>query len=158
MYPHSFAQENPMDNYDMSKAPGRTYKYYQGQPLFAFGHGLSYTDFDLACEASAATIPAKVKCKLHNTGSRAGDEVIFMYYSAGDDVRAQAKHPVPARAIVDFQRLSVAAGQTVETTFALGKEHIILVDENGEDRMYKGTHNLIFSRGHGQAVTLAVTV
>eukprot|EP00730_Choanoeca_flexa_P014520 TRINITY_DN6379_c0_g2_i1.p1 TRINITY_DN6379_c0_g2~~TRINITY_DN6379_c0_g2_i1.p1 ORF type:complete len:321 (+),score=74.32 TRINITY_DN6379_c0_g2_i1:121-1083(+) len=41
MYSHDYIQEQDMTNYDMSKAPGRTYRYYTGSPLYPFGHGLS---------------------------------------------------------------------------------------------------------------------
>ena len=49
MYPHEYIQQQPLTNYDMSVAPGRTYKYYQGKPLFSFGMGLSLTQFSLDC-------------------------------------------------------------------------------------------------------------
>merc|ERR1719469_1552458 len=89
MYPHSFTGENPMTNYDMSKAPGRTYKYYTGEPLFSFGHGLSYTDFIMGCSSLvAAKLPMNVTCKVTNKGERRGDEVVMMFHSAGEDVRA----------------------------------------------------------------------
>jgi beta-glucosidase len=47
IYPASYAKAQDMANFDMSKAPGRTYKYYSGAPLFPFGHGLSLTTFAL---------------------------------------------------------------------------------------------------------------
>ena len=72
MYPHSYITEQDMTNYDMSKSPGRTYKYYQGKPLFKFGFGLSYTDFDMNCKKEKGD----VVCKLSNVGERSGDEVV----------------------------------------------------------------------------------
>merc|ERR1711870_141120 len=47
MYPHDYIKHQSMVNYDMSVAPGRTYRYYQGTPLFHFGFGLSLTTFRL---------------------------------------------------------------------------------------------------------------
>ena len=49
MYPHEYIKQQPLTNYDMSVAPGRTYRYYQNKPLFAFGMGLSLTQFSLKC-------------------------------------------------------------------------------------------------------------
>ena len=61
-----------MYNFDMSLAPGRTYRYFTGTPLFPFGFGLSYTSFDLGCKQASA----KFECVVRNTGAREGDEVV----------------------------------------------------------------------------------
>ena len=53
MYPHSYIREQPVHNYDMAKAPGRTYKYYRGTALFPFGFGLSLTEFAMECGVQA---------------------------------------------------------------------------------------------------------
>lgn len=45
MYPAKYVHKVDMYSFDMSKAPGRTYRYYTGKPLFPFGYGLSYTKF-----------------------------------------------------------------------------------------------------------------
>merc|ERR1712045_746845 len=141
----------------MSKAPGRTYKYYTGEPLFKFGYGLSYTDFELttcSVEPSAkGALPKTVACQLRNVGDREGDEVVMMYHSASEEVRAQAKHPVPISALVNFQRATIAAGQSTAISFIVGADELNLIDENGEPRRYAGSHNIILSLGHGEDVT-----
>ena len=63
----------------MTAAPGRTYRYFTGQPLFPFGSGLSLTTFThtascQAAEARADTIQCTTKVK--NVGKRDGDEVV----------------------------------------------------------------------------------
>jgi beta-glucosidase len=99
----------PFENYAMTN---RTYRYFTGQPLYAFGHGLSYTTFDyqnLSLTAASArpedTVTVRVTVK--NTGARDGDEVVQVY--------ATAVHPpvsMPLRQLVGFQRLFFKAGET----------------------------------------------
>eukprot|EP01062_Namystynia_karyoxenos_P013270 TRINITY_DN1478_c0_g1_i1.p1 TRINITY_DN1478_c0_g1~~TRINITY_DN1478_c0_g1_i1.p1 ORF type:complete len:869 (+),score=260.55 TRINITY_DN1478_c0_g1_i1:64-2607(+) len=158
MYPHSFISENPMTNYDMAKPPGRTYRYYTGTPLYPFGHGLSLTTFTLNCTASGAGLPLSVSCAVANTGAMRGDEVVMLYHSAGDDVRAQAKHPCPKKSLKDFARVTVAQGSSVGVSFPVTQEQIMMIDENGDDRLYKGTHYVTASRGHGPEFKFPITV
>ena len=72
IYPAAYVTQVDMYNFDMSKPPGRTYKYYTGTPLFAFGTGLSYTTFGFTCDQSTASFA----CTVRNTGTRDGDEVV----------------------------------------------------------------------------------
>jgi hypothetical protein len=88
-------------------------------PLFAFGHGLSYTTFgysDLAI--SAAFVPTdgtvEVSCTVRNTGSRDGAEVVQLYLS---DPVAQVVRPL--RWLAGFARVSLAAGEAKRVTFLL---------------------------------------
>ena len=65
---------------------GRTYRYFEGQPLYPFGYGLSYTTFSysgLTVPASAvpAGSPVVAEVTVTNTGNRAGDEVAQLYLS-----------------------------------------------------------------------------
>lgn len=90
----------------------RTYRYYTGTPLYAFGHGLSYTTFayeKLALSASSAragdTIQVTVTVK--NTGTRAGDEVVQLYATA-----EKPPVPMPLRQLVGFARVPLKAGET----------------------------------------------
>jgi len=53
VYPADYVNQLPMTNMDMTAYPGRTYKYYQGQPIWKFGDGLSYTTFSYSVEARA---------------------------------------------------------------------------------------------------------
>lgn len=156
LYPHSFIAENSMDNYDMSLAPGRTYKYYTGKPLFPFGHGLSLTDFKLSCSPSAKTLPLIVTCNVANVGTRAGDEAVLVFHKAVDTARAQAKHPVPKRALIDFDRVSLPCGAEASLTFTITEDKVSLIDETGAPRLYSGMHTVIFSRGHGDEVSIDI--
>jgi hypothetical protein len=166
IYPLVYVNEQSMTNYDMAKPPGRTYRYYTGSPLFAFGSGLSLTTFALDCTAKhvgTGAVWSTIACTVHNTGTRSGDEVLLVYHSAGDDVRAAAKHPVPLRSLVDFARVGpVAAGKGANVSFNVTGHTMMLVDENGERRLYQGRHTIVVSRntgeGKGDDYKLAVDV
>ena len=59
---------------------GRTYRYFEGEPLYAFGYGLSYTTFrytQIGAVARRRTPPPR--SSVENTGARAGDEVVQLY-------------------------------------------------------------------------------
>ena len=76
----------PFADYSMKN---RTYKYFTGEPLYAFGHGLSYTRFDytgmrIAPAAGAAADAFDVSFDVQNTGTRAGHEVPQLYARALD--------------------------------------------------------------------------
>jgi len=80
---------------------GRTYRYFEGQPLFAFGHGLTYTKFqysDLTVRRTAGGLV--VALRLENTGQRESDEVVQVYAR-----RPQRGAGDPRRWLVGFQRV-----------------------------------------------------
>ena len=81
----SDAQVPPRDEYDISK--GYTYMYVRGEPLFPFGHGLSFTEFKYANitvtpKQITPTGKVTVSLEVENAGERAGDEVVQLYVHA----------------------------------------------------------------------------
>ena len=107
------------DDYSMSN---RTYRYFQGAPLFAFGHGLSYTKFDYSdVQLSATNINAdgmaKVSFTLKNTGERDGDEVAQVYFRHVNSALPQAK-----LALCGFVRIPLFQGQAAHITLNLPAE------------------------------------
>ncbi len=90
----------------------RTYRYFKGKPLYAFGHGLSYTKFKYdAAQLDKAKIKTNgtfhVKLDVANLGTRDGDEVVQVYYR---HVKSDVTQPI--KALCGFQRVPVAANQT----------------------------------------------
>lgn len=96
---------------------------YIGQPntpLFAFGHGLSYTRFEMAEPTVSPAIiapdgRATVTVKVRNAGEHAGDEVVQLYVR---DVVASVVRPV--KDLKGFQRVTLAPGETKEVSFNIG--------------------------------------
>jgi len=93
------------NSYDMA---GRTYRYFKGQALFPFGHGLSYTRFaysNLRC----SVLPGgglRVQVDLRNEGQRAGDEVPQLYLTPPSGAR-----PGELRSLCGFKRVHLAPGE-----------------------------------------------
>ena len=107
----------------------RTYRYYTGKPLYAFGHGLSYTTFDytkveLSASAARATDTLTVKTTVKNTGKLAGDEVVQVYATA-----VNPPVPMPLRQLVGFQRVSLRAGETKVVEISVPVERLRRWDE-----------------------------
>ncbi|MCE5272634.1 glycoside hydrolase family 3 C-terminal domain-containing protein [bacterium] len=118
----------PFEDYDMQ---GRTYRYFKGDPLYPFGHGLSYTTFAYSGLEAPAEIKAgdtvTVSVEVKNTGSRAGDEVVQLYLT---DLVASA--PAPVRALVGFQRVSLAPGESCRVKLDVAPEAFGIISDNGE--------------------------
>jgi beta-glucosidase len=125
----SVDQLPPFTDYSMA---GRTYRYFKGDPLYPFGFGLSYTNFDYSnLKFSARSVktgePIKVSVDVKNTGARDGDEVVQLYLT---DVAASA--PVPIRALVGFDRISLKAGSKQTVTFTITPRQMSMIDDRGK--------------------------
>jgi beta-glucosidase len=128
----------PFDDYRME---GHTYRYFRGEPLFPFGHGLSYTRFaysDLDC---ASSIPAgeavTISVNVRNAGQRAGDEVVQLYVS---DLEASV--PVPIRQLAGFRRIHLAPGEAQNVSFTLRPRQFSLIDDAGRRVIEPGTFRI----------------
>merc|ERR1712048_1383184 len=150
MYPHSYVKEQSMVNYDMSAAPGRTYRYYQGEPLFNFGFGLSLTKFSLSDCGCSPPSPDHyhLTCKLANVGAMEGDEVVQVYHVAVDI--GKVDHPLPKRSLVEFERFRLSSGLNTDIAFAIPSDAFKVVNKEGVRTLYPGKHRLIVSRGHAE--------
>jgi beta-glucosidase len=98
-------------------------------PLFPFGHGLSYTTFELRdLQMSAMRISPDgtltVSVEVANVGQRPGDEVVQLYVQ---DVVASVTPP--AQLLRDFRRVSVAPGDTERVSFTIGPDDLGLYDQ-----------------------------
>jgi beta-glucosidase len=95
-------------------------------PLFAFGHGLSYTHFvysDLKIQPEKIAFDAKatVQITVKNTGSFAGDEVVQLYVR--DEIGSVT---TPVKALKGYQRISLKPGENREVTLEVGSEALWL--------------------------------
>ena len=108
----------PLGDYDITK--GRTYWFYKGDVLYPFGYGLSYTEFTFGKleieEASIRGNDANVELSVDvtNSGSVKGDEVVQVYIKDLESKKIQ-----PSKKLRDFQRISLAPGETRTLVFEL---------------------------------------
>ena len=115
----------PMTEYDITK--GFTYMYYNGQPAYPFGHGLSYTTFDYTNlnipNRLAGNGQLNVRVDVQNSGKRAGDEVVQLYVH---DVEASVKQP--KKQLVAFERISLKPGEKKTVSFSVPAERFAFWD------------------------------
>jgi beta-glucosidase len=109
-------------DYNMRAGKGFTYRYYQGEPLYPFGHGLSYTKFEYSdlkinqkriCPEDEFTVSVKVK----NTGKLAGEEVVQLYVK---DLESDTW--MPLKQLRKFERIALAKGEEKTVEFTLKAE------------------------------------
>ena len=93
-------------------------------PLFAFGHGLSYTTFEYSglTVDKAADGGLDVKVHIKNTGSANSDEVPQVYLSAPSEIPSGVQFPV--RALVAFDRVRIAAGEAKTVTLHVDERQL----------------------------------
>jgi beta-glucosidase len=134
----------PFEDYAMK---GRTYRYFDGTPLYPFGYGLSYTTFSykgLKVPATPVTAgePVSASVTVANTGKVAGDEVVQLYLTFPNVAGA------PKKALRGFQRVHLAPGASKEVSFELKPRDLSIVTEAGEPVIPEG--EFMLSIGGGQ--------
>lgn len=142
----------PFEDYAMK---GRTYRYFEGKPLYPFGYGLSYTTFSysgltLSKSAIKAGEPLNAEVTVTNTGKREGDEVAQLYLAFPHVAGA------PLRALRGFKRVHLKAGESQTVQFELRDRDLSMVTEAGAPIVAEGKYWV--SIGGGQPNTEAPSV
>jgi len=151
-YAEDFVNQTAMVDFDMrpnssSGYPGRTYRFYTGNPVYKFGDGLTYSKFESQLTVPSAVSLAQVEADLstrplqrdaqligtatvtvNNTGDRDGDEVIMLFASPPSSGLGGA----PLRHLVDFKRVHVMAGHSVIAEFDLRTLRFSFADVDGK--------------------------
>ncbi len=142
----------PFEDYAMK---GRTYRYFEGKPLYPFGHGLSYTTFSysglkLLKSVINAGDPLTVEVTVKNTGKLEGDEVAQLYLSFPNVAGA------PLRALRGLKRIHLKPGESQPVRYELSERDLSMVSDAGEPTIAEGQYSL--SVGGGQPNTKAPSV
>jgi beta-glucosidase len=142
----------PFEDYGMK---GRTYRYFEGEPLYPFGYGLSYTTFSyrgltLPKSAIKAGDPLTAEVTITNIGKREGDEVAQLYLAFPPVAGA------PLRALRGFKRVHLKRGESQKVQFELRDRDLSMVTESGVPIIAGGKYSV--SIGGGQPNTEAPSV
>lgn len=113
--------------YNRKMPLGTDYVEHSRKPLYEFGYGLSYTDYEysdlkIVCP-DEDTSPVIVSFNITNVGDTDGHEVAQLYFT--DPVASTVR---PVRQLAGFTRVYVPAGKSVEVSIALDKENLMLYD------------------------------
>ena len=143
----------PFEDYAMK---GRTYRYFEGTPLYPFGYGLSYTKFAYSgltgpTDAIPAGSTAGFDVTITNTGKRAGDEVAQLYLEFPNVPGA------PLRALRAFKRVHLEAGAVQKVHFDLQPRDLSMVTEAGEPIVSEGQYKVSVGGGQPNTGIQAVT-
>ncbi len=116
------------DDYSMRN---RTYRYFNGEVLYPFGYGLSYTTFKYSnIKVPQTLITGKsytVTAQVQNTGNKAGEEVVQLYVKHLDN---SIRKPIVA--LKGFKRIYLKAGEVKTISFNISPESLSLVDKNNK--------------------------
>ncbi|MEN8202278.1 MAG: glycoside hydrolase family 3 C-terminal domain-containing protein [Bacteroidota bacterium] len=131
----------PFENYDMK---GRTYRYFKGEVLYPFGHGLSYSDFSydnliLEKDELFSGESLTVSVDVSNRSEVDGEEVVQLYLRQLD-----SKEVRPLKDLRGFERIHVNSGQTVVVSMTLTSDELAYYDiAAGDYRLEPGTYEVL---------------
>jgi beta-glucosidase len=134
----SLDQLPPFSDYNMQN---RTYRYFQGKPLYGFGYGLSYSTFEYSnLKLSSPELKAgddlTVEVDVRNTSGTAGDEVAELY------LEFPSLPGAPRRALRGFERCHLAPGTSRHVKFTLKPRDLSMVNDQGEHLVAPGDYNI----------------
>ena len=137
----STAQLPEFTDYSMEN---RTYRYFKGEPMYAFGYGLSYTDFAFGdAQLSANSIKAgesvDITIPVTNAGKMDGAEVIQVY------VKSLTNEDAPIKSLKGYVRKEIAAGKTETVKITLEPESFAYYSANVDGlEVFPGKYQILY--------------
>jgi len=134
------------------------YLFDDKEPLFPFGHGLSYTSFDigepiLSAEKIAVGADLTASVTVRNTGERSGDEVVQLYVH--DEVASVTQ---PVKVLKAFERVTLEPGERKEIQFVLQPDAFMIWDDELNHRIEPGTFQIMAGPDSVQLKTATVEI
>jgi len=142
-----YASTEQLPDFQDYSMKNRTYRFFQGEPLYPFGYGLSYTTFSYAdAKISGKPESMTLTVGVTNTGDKDGDEVVQVYVKSLDDPDA------PIKSLQGFKRVHIAAGATETVKIELNKEAFYAYDEAIDELSLKaGRYQLLYGASSREA-------
>ena len=142
-----YASTSDLPDFEDYYMDNRTYRYFEGKPLFPFGHGLGYSEFSYGDAtikplADGGEAVAVLNVPVTNAGQMDGDEIVQVY------VRNLQDPYGPKKSLRAFRRVATRAGETVGVEFALPsaafeffdrEEEVMKVKPGDYEILYGGT-------------------
>ncbi|KQN20598.1 glycoside hydrolase family 3 [Sphingomonas sp. Leaf33] len=128
----------------------RTYRYFSGEPLWGFGHGLSYTRFAYQNVRAVGDLAKgiAITARLANTGARTGEEVLQAYVvPPATDERPNFTDPVLRHQLAGFTRTTLSPGQAGDVSLTLDPRFLSVVLRDGTRRVLPGTYRIWIGGG-----------
>jgi len=138
----------PITDYSMTKTPGRTYRYYTGQPLIPFGYGLvgysaksfDYSDLTLSDTTISPCHPIFITVTITNPTSYVSDDVVQIYIEPPSPT---GNYAVPIRQLVAFKRLhQLLAGEQKRISLMLDAFSLSVTDNLGVRQINAGQYTV----------------
>ena len=133
------------------KMDNRTYRYFKGEPLYAFGYGQSYTQFNFGkAKLSKKSIKqgrgVSITIPVTNTGKKAGAEVVQVY------VKSLSNPNAPIKSLKAFKRVEIGAGETEKVTLELKPDAFSYYSEAIDDlKVYIGKYQILYGNSSRDA-------
>ena len=170
VYPEAYADEAAaLEDMSMTAAPGRTYKYYTGTPLYPFGFGLSYTTFDIKLrppppqdgppelfvggrDGNYTDDVAQIAFDIFNTGNRTGAETMLCYFKPGAGLTPPGETVVPRKVLLAYMKMGFNVSGSGTIGFNVPARYFSTVDAGGEEWVVPGNHSLVVTNGNDQTI------
>ena len=160
-YPAAYVDQVKMTDMSMrpsSTNPGRTYKFYTGQPIFEFGFGLSYTTFSYAWYNDSTSVTYSIESSIkHNSdklnfvmqlfrvnvtniGTMDGDNVILAYVTPPQVLREGQSPPI--KQLIGFKRINLHVNETKQVFFPFNNEALVTIAQDGSKWIHPGQYQI----------------
>ena len=150
-----YKDDSVLGDFEDYSMKGKTYRYFTGEALFPFGHGLSYTKFKVknAKLQKEDKVNRKLIVEISNTGKRDGTEILQVYMRCPDDAEG------PIKTLRQYQRVFLKAGETKNITIDIPEKTFERFDtETNTMRVVPGNYELLCGTSSEQKALKVIKV
>eukprot|EP00039_Didymoeca_costata_P012074 m.172780 g.172780 ORF g.172780 m.172780 type:complete len:496 (+) comp15376_c0_seq11:1035-2522(+) len=167
IYRSTFVDETPMSEMELTAKPGRTYRFYNGVVSYPFAHGLSLVPCKLSLSsgtspqgsldtAGSKTIDVSIDVSAPSSAEINASQVITAFWKPS----ASLMNEIPLKSqLFDFQRVSVAPGNTLKVVFSLSASDFEVSEVGtGNIVVLPGFYNISFTDGDSTDISYGLTL